>query len=201
MDVNFLTRRALPAALMIGATLRLARLVTTDTLGRWLIVEPARAWAERSWQDGKEGGTDQNQVLGSQEVESGLGENEGTVVKEPGNEADTGVSNFTPEQREEIARLIAELDPSTWETVSHVTHKDLWADLTYEPPILVNWRAKLVNGLTCPYCVGFWIGAGVIISHELAHSRDGSIYKSWKLVAGALTMNYVVGHIMEVLDS
>lgn len=31
--------------LLIGATLRLTRFVTTDTLGGWLIVEPAHRWA------------------------------------------------------------------------------------------------------------------------------------------------------------
>lgn len=200
MDVNKLARHAGASALMIGATLRLTRLVTTDTLGKWLIVEPARAWAERHWKEDEAGPSDQSQVLQGGEGLAGSSD-EGWEGAGGQDIQAHEVSNFTPEQREEIARLIAELDPSTWETVSHVTHKDLWADLTYEPPILVNWRAKLVNGLSCPYCIGFWLGAGVIVSHELAHSRGGSIYKAWKLVAGALTMNYVAGHIMEVLDS
>ena len=36
---------ALTAALVVGATLRLTRFLTTDKLGAWLVADPARDWA------------------------------------------------------------------------------------------------------------------------------------------------------------
>lgn len=34
--------------LLLGATARMTRFLTTDTLGEWLIARPARAWANRA---------------------------------------------------------------------------------------------------------------------------------------------------------
>ena len=42
-----LLMHALTVLLVLGATLRLTRLVTTDKLGAWLLVEPAELWAFR----------------------------------------------------------------------------------------------------------------------------------------------------------
>jgi hypothetical protein len=49
-------------------------------------------------------------------------------------------------------------------------------------------RTKLVDGLECPFCVGFWIGLSVII---LPIPRT---------LKRALALNYVVGHMSGRLD-
>jgi len=47
-------------------------------------------------------------------------------------------------------------------------------------------RAKLVTGLDCPFCVGFWIGAVVLAGHRLPGAR---------VVLLPLALNEVVGHL------
>lgn len=68
----------------------------------------------------------------------------------------------------------------------------MWA--IRKEPNADGWRAKLQSGLSCPYCVGFWIGAGVLLSLWLA-GGPGEAWEPWRWVAGALMMNYVAAHI------
>lgn len=56
------------------------------------------------------------------------------------------------------------------------------------------------EGLDCPYCVGFWLGAGVLASEVLTRNRL-TTRAAWRFVAGSLALNYVVGHLFELLDS
>lgn len=96
--------RADTAALALGASLRLTRLIVTDDLGQWWVKDPLR-----------------NYVL----------------------------QRIPTEQAEDY-----------------------------------------LDGLDCPFCVGFWIGAGVLASAALLGER-----RSWRFVAGALTLNYVAAHL------
>jgi hypothetical protein len=49
---------------------------------------------------------------------------------------------------------------------------------------------KYVEGLTCPYCVGYWIGAAVLASHAaLGHTR------LWRYVMASLTLNEVSAYV------
>lgn len=50
------------------------------------------------------------------------------------------------------------------------------------------WWLKYRDGLDCPFCVGFWIGAAVL----LLQSRGG---KPWRFVAAALTLNEAAAHL------
>lgn len=59
----------------------------------------------------------------------------------------------------------------------------------YEAPI--TWQARLASGLECPFCVGFWVGAAVLLLPDNRLTR-------WLL--GALALNYVVGHVSSQLD-
>ena len=66
-----------------------------------------------------------------------------------------------------------------------------------------GWRMMLTSGLACPFCVGFWIGAGVLGSLALlggfdSHTGGATV---WRWVAGVFTLNYVVAHIGSRLDS
>lgn len=112
-------------ALLLGATLRLSRLVTTDYIGEWWIRDPAERWVDRH------------------------------------------------------------------KTFSHSQGN---VDL-YEK----GWRGKVITGLECPFCVGFWLGLAAIISLELA-GGPGSAAEWWRYTAGGLALNYIVGHISARAD-
>lgn len=76
--------------------------------------------------------------------------------------------------------------------------------LTYESGALAlddeqGWRSKLVSGLECPFCVGFWIGAIVLASLWMV-GGPGHAAEWWRWMAGVFTMNYIVGHIASRLD-
>lgn len=130
------------------ATLRLTRFVTTDWLGHWWIVEPARKWA-----------------------------------------------------------LNAELRAERWEHSEYrARHAAMGRDhpaIPPKPPLpdgeMRSWQAKLVKGLDCPFCVGFWIGAGVLLSLAIARAVP-PLLPVWRFVAGVWALNYVTGHISAKMD-
>lgn len=72
-----------------------------------------------------------------------------------------------------------------------------WAgwDPDYEP---ASHRQRLVSGLECQYCVGFWIA--VLATASLAAAIAFDLLVPWRWVAGAFTLNYVVAHIVGWLD-
>lgn len=51
----------------------------------------------------------------------------------------------------------------------------------------------------CPFCIGFWVAVGTTISLLLAGGA-GDASQWWRWVAGAFTLNYVVGHLSARLD-
>lgn len=122
---------------------RLSRFVTSDHLGGWLVVDPAKDWAVR------------HEGQGVEVIESGL------------------LSTGLPARVEER--------PSG------------------EPVPDNGWRSKLVSGLECPFCVGFWIGAGVLAA-DAALPSSGPLRTAWTLGTRALALNYVVGHASARLD-
>lgn len=66
-----------------------------------------------------------------------------------------------------------------------------------------GWRMALVSGLTCPFCIGFWIGAVVLGSIVLLGGLDSTTTAAtvWRWVAGVFTLNYVIAHIGSRLDA
>jgi len=61
------------------------------------------------------------------------------------------------------------------------------------------WWAKYLDGLECPFCVGFWIGLIGLTSLALAGGPgDAAVW--WRFLAAAFAMNYVVGHVAKRLD-
>lgn len=65
-----------------------------------------------------------------------------------------------------------------------------------KPP---GWRLHLVSGLDCPFCVGFWIGTGVLATEAMC-SRSAVARRLWRFGAATLALNYVVGHASARLD-
>lgn len=58
-------------------------------------------------------------------------------------------------------------------------------------PYLFNFVETL---LECPFCIGFWIGCGVLLSLWAA-GGPGAAWEPWRWTAGALTMNYIAAHV------
>lgn len=54
------------------------------------------------------------------------------------------------------------------------------------PDLEQPWWWKYRSGLDCPFCVGFWIGVGVLATRKVP---------GWKFAASALTLNYVAAHV------
>lgn len=63
----------------------------------------------------------------------------------------------------------------------------------------VGWRTHLVGGLECPFCVGFWLGAGVVVSYAAVRDTPRAL-AVWRIIAGSLALNYVVGHVSSRID-
>lgn len=61
----------------------------------------------------------------------------------------------------------------------------------------LGWRSRLVSGLSCPFCVGFWIGVLVLLSLALVGgpSSDSTAADVWRWVAAPFALNYVVAHV------
>jgi hypothetical protein len=57
-----------------------------------------------------------------------------------------------------------------------------------------TWRGKLVTGLDCPFCVGTWIGFGVL---GLTRVLDPSGWpgRAWRFVMAGLALNEVAAHV------
>lgn len=47
------------------------------------------------------------------------------------------------------------------------------------------WRYR--EGLDCPWCVGYWLGAGVLAGSVLTHGTRAE--KPWRFLLGTLTLN------------
>jgi len=62
-----------------------------------------------------------------------------------------------------------------------------------------TWQGKLVKGLDCPFCVGFWLGALVLLSLTITRAVP-ALAPLWRAVATVFSLNYVVGHIGSRLD-
>lgn len=63
-----------------------------------------------------------------------------------------------------------------------------------------GWRSKLVSGLDCPFCVGFWIGALVLLGELIAGRSPRWLRGAWSFGLGALGLNYLVGHVSKRID-
>ncbi|QCW22576.1 hypothetical protein SEA_PIPERIS_18 [Microbacterium phage Piperis] len=126
--------------MILLATARATRFITSDMLGEWTLVGPAKRWAAR------------------REVPDDI--------------------------RDELERRF-----------EREHDRD---EPTANPPQKWGWRSKLVKGLDCPFCVGFWIG-GVILLGEATIGRS-PLRPLWRFGIAMLGLNYLVGHISSRID-
>jgi len=133
--------------LLLLATARATRFVTSDFLGEWTVVRPAKRWAHDA---------------------------------------------ETPRPRTP--------DPTQPRPPGILTREQEWARIREEddPNPDNGWRSKLVKGLDCPFCVGFWIG-GVILLGEATIGRS-PLRPLWRFGIAMLGLNYLVGHISSRID-
>lgn len=57
-----------------------------------------------------------------------------------------------------------------------------------------GWRDKLVQGFSCPFCIGLWIAAAMVLILT-AVGGPGHAPDWWRIVAGILTLNWVAAHL------
>lgn len=62
-----------------------------------------------------------------------------------------------------------------------------------------GWRSKLVSGLECPFCAGFWAGAALLAA-DMALPERGAARAVFTWGTRALALNYVAGHVSSRLD-
>jgi hypothetical protein len=88
-----------------------------------------------------------------------------------------------------LTRLIVADDLGAWWLrwpVDNAKHRWMQRHGTSVEP---GW-ARYADGLTCPFCVGYWVGAAVLASYAVAgHTR------AWRFLAATLTLNEVAGHL------
>lgn len=113
-------------AIALLAALRLTRLVTTDWLGEWTIVQPMKAWARRH--------------EGQVDVHEAAAQDVGTKF----------------------------------------------------------WRTKMVSGLDCPFCVGFWLTLTCLAFSRTKLPQPAAQIRD--LLLKALAGSYVVGHASSRID-
>ena len=134
--------------LVILATLRATRFVTSDYLGHWTIVRPARLWAMRR----------------------------------------------TPALVERYPLLTDGTIPDD----AHDVYDQLWDQV--RPDEASKWT-RLVKGLDCPFCVGFWIGALILLGEVATRTRPFRWARPlWTALLAVLALNEVVGHVSSRID-
>src|SRR3546814_13547883 len=61
-------------------------------------------------------------------------------------------------------------------------------------------RQWVADGFTCPACIGLWIGLASVLLWYGADAAGGGLLIAWRLIFGALALNYVVAHLAWRLD-
>ena len=57
------------------------------------------------------------------------------------------------------------------------------------PPAREPWWWKYRSGLDCPWCVGFWLGAAVLLAHRVLPRP------LWRAAVAPLALNYAAAHL------
>lgn len=66
-------------------------------------------------------------------------------------------------------------------------------------PEPISKQARLVSGLDCPFCIGFWVGAFVLVI-TVATFGHFTAFNFWLVIMAIFSINYIVGHISARLD-
>lgn len=95
-----------------------------------------------------------------------------------------------------LSRLVITDDIGRWwvkepvdRAMDAYAEREIWASANVGQDPREPWWWKYRSGLDCPFCVGFWLGAGVLASRAVLPE------KVWRFGAGALALNYVAAHL------
>lgn len=65
----------------------------------------------------------------------------------------------------------------------------------------ISKQARLVKGLDCPFCVGFWIGGLILLGEVLTRTKPLRWARPlWTFGLAMLSLNEVVGHVSSRID-
>lgn len=64
---------------------------------------------------------------------------------------------------------------------------------------LSEGKQWVADGFTCPFCIGMWIGLVAVLSYPGLEFGQGWL-TAWRIVFGALALNYVVAHLVSRWD-
>lgn len=183
-------------ALILFSTLRLTRFITSDTLGGWLLADPAQQWADKyelkkvelkyALEDMRFG--EKIYPLGNFPAREILEEDYGFKIEYESDDRETEPEN---EDRNPEKYPLQPAGDQLAENESDFEYQD--------SPEPLTWQGKLVSGLECPFCVGTWVGFAVLATYFLTRKSRGAS-RLWRFVAGGLSLNYCVGHISSRLD-
>lgn len=59
--------------------------------------------------------------------------------------------------------------------------------------------AAYLEGLSCKWCVGYWIAVGTLASEHL--TRESRLRPAWRFVTGTLALNYLAATLSIVEDA
>lgn len=98
-----------------------------------------------------------------------------------------------------VRLVVADDLPGTWLIREPVNR---WADahkryvMHYEDVVTysLGWRGKIAQGLDCPFCIGLWIAAAMVLLLA-ALGGPGHAPDWWRIGAGILTLNWVAAHL------
>ena len=95
-----------------------------------------------------------------------------------------------------LSRLVITDDIGRWwvkepvdRAMDAYAEREIWASANVGQDPREPWWWKYRSGLDCPFCVGFWLGAGVLASRAVLPE------KVWRFGSGALALNYVAAHL------
>lgn len=95
-----------------------------------------------------------------------------------------------------LTRLVTTDTIVEWEVHNRVYGLLGWTEDSPARRALWEWYEALVS---CPHCVGFWIGAATLGLLAVA-GGPGAAAGWWRWGAGAFALSYVVGHVSQRLD-
>ena len=64
---------------------------------------------------------------------------------------------------------------------------------------LSEGKQWVADGFTCPFCIGMWIGLAAVLSYPGLDFGQWAL-TAWRILFGALALNYVVAHLASRWD-
>lgn len=88
-----------------------------------------------------------------------------------------------------------------WATMADVTtdYEPYMGEVLRQTDNPDGWRHRLVDGLICGFCEGYWIGVVTIVVLAML-GGPGDAPDWWRVLSGTFALSYVIGHVSARLD-